>query len=268
MTQGKMTCLGSTMFLKSRFGVGYVMTVVKNNPIPNEKIIPYMKDRLGPDICKLTEIQGEMTIQIPREYTILFKDFFTDFDFDLGELDIQTYGISVTTLEQVFLEIGHDPNPKPKVVAAYGSDDDDSVDLDRPEDAGIDNDYGEATPGLFTNPSRRTPGEGGGGQFAKVSPMPQKDMGIDMTDEVAIPSERLNINSTRKLLDKPKSKGKGKGKDEDSQQVSFLPSVSGLINQDKGKFDDIDRSQSHHQSQKSLLENNSVGALDDLILDN
>ena len=71
-------------------------------------------------------------------------------------------------------------------------------------------------------------------------------MGIDMTDEVAIPSERLNINSTRKLLDKPKSKGKGKGKDEDSQQVSFLPSVSGLINQDKGKFDDIDRSQSHH----------------------
>ena len=30
-------------------------------------------------------------------------------------LDIQTYGISVTTLEQVFLEIGHDPNPKPKV---------------------------------------------------------------------------------------------------------------------------------------------------------
>ena len=30
-------------------------------------------------------------------------------------LEIQTYGISVTTLEQVFLEIGHDPNPKPKI---------------------------------------------------------------------------------------------------------------------------------------------------------
>lgn len=30
-------------------------------------------------------------------------------------LDVQTYGISVTTLEQVFLEIGHDPNPRPKV---------------------------------------------------------------------------------------------------------------------------------------------------------
>ena len=40
-----------------------------------------------------------MTIQIPREYTPLFKDFFTDFDNDLPSLEIQTYGISVTTLE-------------------------------------------------------------------------------------------------------------------------------------------------------------------------
>ena len=29
--------------------------------------------------------------------------------------------MSVTTLEQVFLEIGHDPNPKPKVLASSGS---------------------------------------------------------------------------------------------------------------------------------------------------
>ena len=30
MTQGKMTVLGSSMFLKSRFGVGYCMTIVKS----------------------------------------------------------------------------------------------------------------------------------------------------------------------------------------------------------------------------------------------
>ena len=29
MAKGKMTCLGSSMFLKNRFGVGYVMTIVK-----------------------------------------------------------------------------------------------------------------------------------------------------------------------------------------------------------------------------------------------
>ena len=57
-----------------------------------------------------------MTIQIPREYTVRFKDFFANFDNDLRQLNIQSYGISVTTLEQVFLEIGNDPNPQPKVV--------------------------------------------------------------------------------------------------------------------------------------------------------
>ena len=118
MTQGKMTCLGSSMFLKNRFGVGYCMTIVKKKSEPNKKIIPYLQERLGPTVSKLTEIQGEMTVQIPRECTIHFKEFFTDFDSDLDMLDIQTYGISVTTLEQVFLEIGHNPNPKPKIPMA------------------------------------------------------------------------------------------------------------------------------------------------------
>ena len=57
-----------------------------------------------------------MTIQIPRQYTNRFKDFFSDFDNDLIQLDIQSYGVSVTTLEQVFLEIGNDPNPQPKIL--------------------------------------------------------------------------------------------------------------------------------------------------------
>ena len=48
MTAGKMTCLGSSMFLKNRFGVGYVMTIVKTNPMNNTKIMPYLHERLGP----------------------------------------------------------------------------------------------------------------------------------------------------------------------------------------------------------------------------
>ena len=115
MTAGKMTCLGSSLFLKSRFGVGYVMTIVKSNPLDNKKVMPYLHEKLGPAVTKLSEIQGEMTIQIPREYTALFKLFFTNFDDDIAGLDIQTYGISITTLEQVFIEIGHDPNPKPRL---------------------------------------------------------------------------------------------------------------------------------------------------------
>ena len=48
MTAGRMTCLGSSMFLKNRFGVGYVMTIVKTNPLNNTKVMPYLQERLGP----------------------------------------------------------------------------------------------------------------------------------------------------------------------------------------------------------------------------
>ena len=49
----------------------------------NKKILPYMLTRLGPDVQKVSEIAGEMTIQIPSKYSPHFKDFFADFDNDL-----------------------------------------------------------------------------------------------------------------------------------------------------------------------------------------
>lgn len=56
MTAGKMTALGSSMFLKSRFGMGYVMTIVKSNPAPNDKVLPYLQEKLGNEVHKLSEI--------------------------------------------------------------------------------------------------------------------------------------------------------------------------------------------------------------------
>ena len=99
------------MFLKNRFGVGYVMTIEKSSPELNDKIEPFMLERLGPDVQKVSEIAGEMTVQIPNAYSSKFKDFFEDFDNQLTDLGIQSYGISITTLEQVFLKIGNMDDP-------------------------------------------------------------------------------------------------------------------------------------------------------------
>ena len=62
MTAGKLTCLGSSLFLKNRFGVGYVMTLVKDSPEMNIKVLPYLQEKLGLEVRKLSEIQGEMTV--------------------------------------------------------------------------------------------------------------------------------------------------------------------------------------------------------------
>lgn len=52
-----------------------------------------------------------MTLQIPREYSHMFKNFFSKFDSDLGRLNILAYGVSITTLEDVFMKVGHMDDP-------------------------------------------------------------------------------------------------------------------------------------------------------------
>lgn len=62
MAKGKMTCLGSSIFLKSKFGVGYNLTVVKASTEPNEHLMTYLRSHLGHEVHLQSEIQAEMTI--------------------------------------------------------------------------------------------------------------------------------------------------------------------------------------------------------------
>ena len=50
MANGKLTCLGTSMFLKNKFGVGYNLTLVKSSTEPNNSIIEFMTENLGPNV--------------------------------------------------------------------------------------------------------------------------------------------------------------------------------------------------------------------------
>jgi len=52
MVKGKVTCLGSSLFLKKKFGCGYNLTMLKASTELNNKILPYAKEHLGEN-CKL-----------------------------------------------------------------------------------------------------------------------------------------------------------------------------------------------------------------------
>lgn len=81
MNKGKMTCLGSSIFLKNKFGLGYNLTVVKTRTDEtNEQLIEYMQEHLGPEVKLQSEVQSEMTIQIPQSYSGKFGLFFHHFD--------------------------------------------------------------------------------------------------------------------------------------------------------------------------------------------
>jgi ATP-binding cassette subfamily A (ABC1) protein 3 len=70
-----------------------------------------------------------MTITIPQQYSTKFAEFFAEFDQSLEQLNIQSYGISISTLEEVFLKIGHldDPVINPVTNAVQTSHDEDGL---------------------------------------------------------------------------------------------------------------------------------------------
>ena len=111
MAKGKMTCLGSSMFLKEKFGFGYNMSVVKKSSEINKNLMVFLHDRLGPEVRLLSEVATDLKIQIPQDYAPKFATFFEEFDCCVDDLGVQSYGLSISTLEEVFLRIGHLENP-------------------------------------------------------------------------------------------------------------------------------------------------------------
>jgi len=104
MSHGKLMCLGTSLFLKKRFGAGYKLTMVKLSKEKNKLIGPYLKEKLG-EVFLLSEVSSEITYGIPNESVTKFKAFFNQFDTDMQQLGIMSYGMSITTLEDVFLSI-------------------------------------------------------------------------------------------------------------------------------------------------------------------
>ena len=66
MAQGKIICLGSSLFLKNRYGTGYRLTCVKATKGPNDKVANFIRERLG-EVEKLSEVSSELSFLIPVE---------------------------------------------------------------------------------------------------------------------------------------------------------------------------------------------------------
>lgn len=65
MTEGKINCLASSMFLKTRLGLGYKLTIIKSNTNNNTKVVPYLQELFGPAVKIVSEISTEITISLP-----------------------------------------------------------------------------------------------------------------------------------------------------------------------------------------------------------
>ncbi len=136
MADGCLRCVGSSLFLKKTYGVGYQLTIekaVQRRPAVIEEdhddskmnhngsvetgvaaegaLVPESVDDTLRDIVSgavseahlLTNVGTEMSFQLPLGASANFKPMFESLDEQMERHTIETYGVSITTLEEVFL---------------------------------------------------------------------------------------------------------------------------------------------------------------------
>ncbi|KNC85707.1 hypothetical protein, variant [Sphaeroforma arctica JP610] len=104
MSEGKVKACGTPLFLKAQYGIGYQMVLAKG-PNCQEKAITEVLEK-HVNVVLLNNIGAELSYQLPQTEMDKFVPMFQELEQRLQELDIQSYGVSCTTLEEVFLKVG------------------------------------------------------------------------------------------------------------------------------------------------------------------
>ena len=106
-TLPQIRCCGSSVFLKNRYGVGYTMTMSKLAGCSSDSVVSLVHQHV-PEAEVTSDVAGELSLRLPFSGAPKFPDLFDGLDESMGELKVESYGISVTTLEEVFLRVGRE----------------------------------------------------------------------------------------------------------------------------------------------------------------
>ncbi|KAM5213453.1 ABC-type organic anion transporter ABCA8 isoform 2-T2 [Hipposideros larvatus] len=103
LSKGKLKCAGSSLFLKKKWGIGYHLSLQLNEMCVQEKITSLVKQHI-PDAKLSAESEGKLVYTLPLERTNRFPELYEDLD-HRPDLGIENYGVSMTTLNEVFLKL-------------------------------------------------------------------------------------------------------------------------------------------------------------------
>ena len=107
MSEGKLKCCGSSLYLKQLYGAGYRLTFVKGEGCDVDGIRSMVSNYI-PENNLVADVGTELSIQLPIASSAKFPSLLRSIDtaVEKDELGIEQYGISVTTLEEVFIKAG------------------------------------------------------------------------------------------------------------------------------------------------------------------
>lgn len=111
ISKGKLRCCGSSLFLKNKFGIGYHLTLVLEG-VCKEHAITRLVTSHVPKAEKARRHGRELSFILPHNAVENFAALFTAIEQEINNktsrLGISSYGVSMTTLEEVFLHLEKD----------------------------------------------------------------------------------------------------------------------------------------------------------------
>ncbi len=111
MSNGELKCCGSPLFLKSKYGSGYNLTITRKNKTnqnnmndtSTKTIIEMIFDQI-PNSQLNSNVNNELSFILPTNMSHKFPELFNYLDNEKENLNILNVGISITTVEEVFLK--------------------------------------------------------------------------------------------------------------------------------------------------------------------
>jgi ATP-binding cassette subfamily A (ABC1) protein 3 len=105
MKNGKLLTCGSSLFLKNKFGVGYDLTIIKNEgETPYQPIFDCIQAVIAGAMI-IGNSGMELKLRLPIDTLPLFETLFQSMETNMAGLGINNYGISLSSLEQVFINV-------------------------------------------------------------------------------------------------------------------------------------------------------------------
>ncbi|KAL4835198.1 hypothetical protein H8958_017184 [Nasalis larvatus] len=103
ISQGMLKCVGSSMFLKSKWGIGYRLSMYIDKYCAAESLSSLVKQHI-PAATLLQQNDQQLVYSLPFKDMDKFSGLFSALD-SHSDLGVISYGVSMTTLEDVFLKL-------------------------------------------------------------------------------------------------------------------------------------------------------------------
>uniref|UniRef100_A0A182MGR1 ABC transporter domain-containing protein n=1 Tax=Anopheles culicifacies TaxID=139723 RepID=A0A182MGR1_9DIPT len=107
MCDGELRAVGTPFFLKKRFGAGYRLVCVKR-PDCQPEVLTTLLRRYVPDVVIESDIGTELSFRLHEQHRAMFQPALEELEQSVEKCGISSYGIALSTLEEVFMRLGSD----------------------------------------------------------------------------------------------------------------------------------------------------------------